>query len=340
MSIRLFRPFYQVLLRAYEDTSRETGVKSAGLIEKLSERYDFDDPETRIPYRDVYRLLDAAIDDTGDPGLGLHAAELIEPGDLDVVFYVASCSADLSQAIGSLSRYFTLVNETAVVSLNVEGDRAAWIFRTADGVEGHLAANEYVLAATVISTRRLFQQEDGAPLEVHFTHPQPEDISEHRRIFRAPLRFDAADNCLFFPAGFLSVPLPGADSHLYAILKSHADRLLEELPSADRFTERVRELLVAELRGGNPNLDNIAHKLGTSPSTLRRRLADEGTTHRELLDDVRRRLALRYLGQNELILSEIAFLLGFSHENAFRKAFRRWTNRSPAEFRQRASPTR
>ena len=122
-----------------------------------------------------------------------------------------------------------------------------------------------------------------------------------------------------------------------AILQSHADRLLEELPSADRFSDRMREMLVSRLRGGNPNLDYVAHKMGASPSTVRRRLAEEGTTHRELLDDVRRRLALRYLGQNELILSEIAFLLGFSHENAFRKAFKRWTGKSPAEFRQRSS---
>ncbi len=335
MSIRLFRPFYQVVANALEDGSREIGTRGAELLQKLSERYDFDDPDTRIPFADVYQLLDAATEDTGDRCLGLHAAELVEPGDLDVVYYVASCSADFGQAVGTLARYFSLVNETAVASLQVQGERALWTFGTAEGVPGHQAATDYVLATTMLSSRRLLQIPDAVPLEVHFAYPLPEDTSEHERIFGAPLYFEAADNCMIFPAMALPLPLPGADSNLCAILQSHADRLLEELPSADRFTDRVRELLVGELRGGNPNIDNIAHKLTTSPSTLRRRLADEGTTHRELLDDVRRRLALRYLGQNELILSEIAFLLGFSHENAFRKAFRRWTGKSPAEFRQR-----
>jgi AraC-like DNA-binding protein len=340
MSVRLFRPFYAAIAKAYRERGNSVGQSAAFLLQEQSERWNFADPETRIPYQEVYRLLDAAIADTADTQLGLHAAELIEPQDLHVLYYAASSCANLEQAAQTLSRYFKLVNESGVFGLRVDGDRAVWEFTTAPGVEPHYASTEYVLAATLISTRRMMKTEEGALIEVRFTHPRPADTREHERIFRAPLRFDAEENAFIFPAEFLQAPVPGADTHLCAILQSHADRMLAELPSTDRFGDQVRELVLAELRGGNPNLDRIADCLGASPSTVRRRLAEEGTTHRELLDDLRRRLALRYLEQDDLILSEIAFLLGFSHENAFRKAFKRWTGKSPAGFRKGSRTTK
>jgi AraC-like DNA-binding protein len=78
-----------------------------------------------------------------------------------------------------------------------------------------------------------------------------------------------------------------------------------------------------------------------SVATLRRRLGDEGTTHSELLDEVRRELAAKYLGDMSLAISEVAFLLGFSHVTAFYKAFRRWSNGvTPAEFRAQSTGRR
>ncbi len=334
MSIRLFHPFYKVLLQAYEDPNRKVGDRGVNLVAQLSERWDFDDPETRLPYGLVHELLQASIEDTGDPCIGLHAAELLEPQNFDVVYYACSCCSDLREAIDTLSRYFTLINETATLSLQVQGDTAIWTYQPREGIETHYAATDFVLACVQLTAWRIVGGREAGPLEVHFTYPEPEDTSEYRRIFHAPVNFGASHNGFLFPADFLDFPLPGADSHLRTILRSHAERLLQKLPRTDRFSDRVRELVVAELRGGSPGLEHIANKLAISARTLRRRLAQEGTTHRELLDGLRRDLALRYVGQEGLIVSEIAFLLGFSHENAFRKAFKRWTGKSPAEFRQ------
>ena len=77
-----------------------------------------------------------------------------------------------------------------------------------------------------------------------------------------------------------------------------------------------------------------ARSLQMSPRTLGRRLQHEGTTFKHLLDDLRRRMALRYVDGQELGLSEIAFLLGFSQTAAFHRAFKRWTAQTPLEYRR------
>jgi AraC-like DNA-binding protein len=124
-----------------------------------------------------------------------------------------------------------------------------------------------------------------------------------------------------------------ANPGMRAAYELHASRLLEQLRPSDTLTSRVRQLLVEQLRAGNVGMDTIATKVAMSTSTLRRRLAEEGTTHTTLLDELRSELAEKYLTDPALAIGEIAFLLGFSHVTAFYNAFRRWRGTTPAEFR-------
>jgi AraC-like DNA-binding protein len=127
---------------------------------------------------------------------------------------------------------------------------------------------------------------------------------------------------------------------LHDVILGHAEKMLTELPPARQLTERVRNAIVAELAGGNPSVTHIAPRLHMSPRTLERKLEREGTTFSVLLDDLRKRLALRYVGGNDLELAEIAFLLGFARTTGFHRAFKRWTGETPLHYRRtrRATP--
>jgi AraC-like DNA-binding protein len=98
--------------------------------------------------------------------------------------------------------------------------------------------------------------------------------------------------------------------------------------------DRVRATIRRELAGGDPSLDQVARELGTSRRSLQRRLADENLTYAQVLDDVRSTMARAYLAQRELSIAEVGYLLGFSEQSSFTRAFRRWTGVSPAEFRR------
>src|SRR5439155_26274861 len=131
-------------------------------------------------------------------------------------------------------------------------------------------------------------------------HAAPADGTEHARVFGAPVRFGAPRNGITFDVALLARPVVRADPALSAILDRHAQEILRRLPPVGSFSQRVRALLAAELRGGNPALEPIAQKLGVSERTLRRRLKDEDTSLTDLLDELRRELAIRYVEERAM----------------------------------------
>jgi AraC-like DNA-binding protein len=321
------RPFIELL------RERGLGIESPAIGPGS---VSLDDPDARIPHVAAMSLLSVAVRGTGDPALGLHAAEKIRPGDFDVLEFAARSSGTLGEALATVFRYLRLLHDTADFALEPEGDHHVIRFRLTGGLALPPAAAELVVATLVVVGRRIAGA-DLVPVEARFVHPAPPDTSEYSRVFRCPVRFDASDNALAIPTSHLTLPMPAADPTLKAFLDKTARQLLEKLPppGENSWGERVEQVLVTNLRGGEPSLEGIARELGVSSRTLRRRLQEEGTQYRHLLDALRSSLARRYLAENRLSIADVSFLIGFSEPSAFHKAFKRWTGRSPAEFRRR-----
>jgi len=193
--------------------------------------------------------------------------------------------------------------------------------------------------ATLIVTGRLVTGRDEAPKEVLFAHAAPADTREHARVLRCKVTWGAPRTALVFDTELLERPFSHASPVLSATLEQHAERLLAELSTSRTYATRVREHLIAALQAGETSAEHVARRLRASERTLRRRLQDEGATFSDLLADVRRELALRYLDDPALSVDEIAFLLGFSTGSAFRRAFRRWTGVTPSEQRAARAAT-
>ena len=177
---------------------------------------------------------------------------------------------------------------------------------------------------------------DAEGMEVWFAHAAPDYASEYARVIEIPYRFDARCYAIVGSAALLDRPLPKADSRLCELLEQHAEELLARLPAGDAFEDRVRKQIASLLPSGETHADRVAETLGVSTSTLRRRLREAGTSHRQLLDAVRCDLACSALLGKDVSVNEVAFLLGFSDASAFHKAFRRWTGQSPSEFARAA----
>ena len=126
-----------------------------------------------------------------------------------------------------------------------------------------------------------------------------------------------------------------ADPVLAGVLDRHAAELLARLPATDSFLANARHAVRQEFQAGDPTMARVARRLGVTPSTLRRRLLDSGTTFRSLRDDLRLELAQIYLRDRSLSIQEVAFLLAFRDVSAFYKSFRRSLGTTPAEYRER-----
>jgi AraC-like DNA-binding protein len=293
-----------------------------------------DDPDGRIPHDLALSLWGEAVRRSGDDGFGMHAAEQIRPGAFDVLDYAVRSSATLGEGLQRLIRYHRILHDAAAVRLRLEADRAHLTHELPGdypALPRHVA--EFIVGAWIVVARQATGV-DVAPLEVSFRHAAPADISEHRRLFRATVRFHAAVNGLVLPSALLDRPLVKADAGLCAVLERHVRELVEKIPRVESLGDRVRQLVAQDLSTGVRGAEQVAERLHMSSRSLQRLLRADGTSYTELVDALRHELAARYLGEARLAIAEVAFLLGFSEASAFHRAFRRWTGTTPAAYRR------
>jgi AraC-like DNA-binding protein len=332
MSTRLVVPIVHYLER--------TGWPADPLLARAElSRSELASPGARVPHARVMRFWELAAAETGDRQLGLHVARHVEPGVMDLIEYLARCSATLGEALERTSAYFRLLHDR--VSFLVERSGEQVILRNAvpPGLPTTPVYVENALAATLVMARRMTRQ--PIPVDaVFFRHAAPPQTAEYCELFGGPVTFGAPADAALIPRACLDAPLLQADSALASILERHVQLLLGSGPPGPRLQDRVARLLGAQLAGGELEAAQIARRLGMSPRTLRRLLRAEGSSFRELLTEVRRALALRYLQDPQVPLGEVAFLVGFTDASAFHRAFRRWTGRPPGAFRAAAAAAR
>ncbi len=293
-------------------------------------------PDTRLPTRQALSLLQAAIEVSGDENLGLKLSQLYEAGVFTVLDYLAHSSATLREAIDRMCRYERIHQNGWRTTLRVEATKATLGQDVLLPFVPPPQVAENSLANLLMIGRNLTGR-PLTPIEVWFKHAKPRDTREHERVFGCPIRFSAETDALIFDRGWLDLPLSNANPALAETLERHARDLLDKLARGDSLSDRVRRQLSALLPDGSIGLDRIARELDMSARTLQRRLNDEGTSLKELLEQLRIELSLRYLAEPTLGIEDVALLLGFSDSRAFRRAFKRWKSMSPTQHRRRAA---
>jgi AraC-like DNA-binding protein len=170
---------------------------------------------------------------------------------------------------------------------------------------------------------------------IHVTHSAPSYRGEYERIFRVPVTFGAKWNAMLVDEQWMHHRVQLQPRYVFGVLSERADALLKELESSKSTRGRVEALLMPVLHKGDANMDAIAGKMGMSRQTLFRRLKEEDVTFEKVLDELRHRLALAYLGNNKVSVHQCAYLTGFSDPAAFSRAFKRWTGATPGAFREK-----
>jgi len=329
ISIRLMWPFVQLI-------GGDPRVLKF-LMERGLQLRELTSADTRIAHGVAMELLARGVEYRKDPALGLKAAALFAPADLHVLDYVARTCANLRQAAQNATRFLRLMNSAAETVLEEKGDTATWHFHIVDGVRLPPAANDFE-TAVFLKLATHYTGIHEAPLEVHLAHAEPTDAAEYERVFQVAPHMNMPHNAIVFRRAHLETPMLMADPGLHAAFKMQAALLLERTARLEGDLGQVRATLLANLPRGRLTAEAVAKELAMSSSTLRRRLADEGTSLNKLVDELRQELVRDYLSDPKLAISEIAFLLGYSHPTGFFKAFSRWFDGvTPAELRAKMS---
>ncbi len=197
---------------------------------------------------------------------------------------------------------------------------------------------EHVLASWVIYARNFlnFDPHDA----VWFEHAAPEDsalLTSYADIFGVDVHFNQPANGLRIREDKLDIPLPQANEQLLQMLLDHAAKLMSEMTQNQRMTDQVKSLLRLMLKQQPPSSEVIAEKLGVSSRTLQRKLVEEGTHYKDVLNDLRLELALYFLKNTDLSLENIAYELGYRESRSFYRSFKQWTGRTAGSYRQEQS---
>ena len=315
-------------------------IKDAGIDpRKFFESLDLDPAvfspaEGFIPCSTFARVLDSAAELSGDSSFGLRFGARSNPKNIGALAYAVLNSPTVAAAFEIGARYIHLHNEAAQVTFRQENNfrYLCYSLKLLD-FEKPRHFIEYGMAAA-LNTLRVMVGSQWSPREVHFAHDEPPRSSLHLELFRAPVIFASFDNAIVMESEFCRQPIPAADPNLFKVLNRYLDRVLSEVPKADQRLEGIRRKIAEAIKAGTPNLGQVAKAMACSPRTLQRQLVTCGTDFRSLLDDTRKRLALAYLKDSENTLTQIAFLLGYSEGSAFNRSFKRWTGKTPWDYRR------
>jgi AraC-like DNA-binding protein len=290
------------------------------------------DPDERVHVSAVNSLLDVALQLTGDPLLGLKATERLSAGDVGIFDFIMSSARTVRAALESAARYMRLLNDSAEWKLELEGDRV--LVRLESSVRLAAAAEDFGLVGLIRNQSPNWPDGMLEELDVWLAHAPPDDLSPYEeRLGAARLHFHSPLTGFGFPARFLELPLRNPDPRLHDVLCRYGESSLAALPQAESVTEKVRHFIVEQLASGNFSLEHAARRMRMSSRTLGRRLAEEGTTFKQLVDEARKSVALRLVAGHDLGLSEVALLAGFTETPSFYRAFRRWTGMTPSQYR-------
>lgn len=305
----------------------------ASAIRHLPGLGTLDDPDGRVSEQTAEAAWRLAASLTRDAALGVHVAESLPRGAIDLIEYAVRSSASLRLGLERLARYGRVLSDRVAARLEPTDAGLLLIFDVGTSVLAPARA-EFGLAAALKLARDVTGIEI-VPGNVSFAHDQPGDISEHRRFFRGPLRFGAGANTMILSAADVARPLPGADAALSAIVRRRLEKALQEpaLPPPATLSARVRRMLVEDLGQTALTADSVAKALAMSRRTLTRRLGEEGISFREILDDVREELARALLQDRSQSIADVAFFLQYSEPTAFHRSFRRWTGQTPQAYR-------
>jgi AraC-like DNA-binding protein len=295
---------------------------------------DLSNPLNEINLNQYCLLFEEAAKNTGHDSFGLDFGAQFQPEQLGAIGYAAIASPTLSAALRNMEYYFSVHQGQSSFGLIQEEDVIWLSYRILDERIRHRRQDAELSIGMFRNIFRRALGADWAPLEIRFEHEKPENFTEHEKIFNAPIMFGRRTNAFAFRRSDLAKKMPDQDPYLFAIIEGFLKSRSKLSTSIEDFATVVRNQIKLHLGDCALNLTTIAKIMGYTESSFQKELKETGVNFNDLLRAARQELALHYIKDKNIPLTEVAFLLGYSELSAFSRAFRAWTGLSPQLYRR------
>lgn len=300
-------------------------LRDAGLPENT-----LDNLQGLVSYRRFLKLLKLSAARSGDPLFGLKLGLSQGVSIFGPILYLLNNARTVGEALTELKQYFHLHMGAAHVEVSAYGDQIQLAYRVLD--PGQPGINQGAELALGVG-RKLLQTlmgENWQPHPMLLEHARQAPLTAYQKLLGVSPRFNSDTTALLLKPAELELPLSQADPTLHRLIREHLDTLqnLTDLELPGYVSNLLRDLLPQ----GRVTVDHIARCMAMSRRTLQRRLSDSGTSFQAVLDETRQKMALRYLRDSTLQVTQLSDLLGYADLSAFSRAFTRWFGMPPSRW--------
>lgn len=317
--------------------TQQKGVDTELLCKRVGLKAEMlQNPDGFLPIAQVQELWKEAIFMTGDEFLPLHIGEMVNTISVGILAYVMMHCPTLGKALEKLCQYQDIVCDASKTSMFIQNEN---VYLTISEPCEDISSIRYAFESTLSIYNSAIHGMLGQtiPLKaVHFEFPAySPTIDEHRRVFKgAEIIFGSNFSGLVFEKKYLEMPILNANPNLFSLFENHAQSILKGLKPENSLKEKIKKEILFGLKGEEPNLPLVAKNLGIGVRSIQTKLKEEGATFQQLLDEIRRDLALKHLKEDKLSTTDISYLLGYSEPSVFFRSFKKWTGQTPTVYRK------
>ena len=325
------------LLKALLDFSAARGADTDAMLKSMDLSEDlFRDENFRVPVEAMTRAWNEISRRIDDRFLGLHFGEAFGiHGERHFLFALMKNCRTLKEALESLIRYHRLMTDIVQPRLSVRGADAVIEVESAvpgEMVGRHVSESVMSLLATVLHD---IAGGDLVFTGVNFTHEGPGDTGEYERIFSLKPVFNSSGNNVMIRKDELDRAFPLAHREFHGLIRHYAEVLDKQAFDSGALTEDDVLLFLKKniLDGKEHSLGAVSRHLKLGARQVQNRLRNEGTSYQVLLDEARKDISLHLIREKDVLLIDIAFMLGYSDQSSFNRAFKKWTGGPPKKLK-------
>jgi AraC-like DNA-binding protein len=292
-------------------------------------------PATRVSLNQIVECYRNAVRLSSDPRFAYQTGLRFHLSSYGMFGFAILSSMNFRQTMNFAVKYHALATPSADISFKEADHCGIWTISPVPHPRVDADLYKFLVELQLgihVSLHRDVMGPPFVPREVHLTYGSPQSAQFYPDLFGCSVLFGRSENKILFDAHWLDAVPKLGNEITYAGVRALCDELMDELQLSTGLVGKVRQVLMINLMRPT-SFEAVAGHLGMSPRTLRRKLSDEGTSFRELIDELRMYMAIKYLRDTTLTIEDVAYSLGFSDAANFRHAFRRWTKAAPHQFR-------
>lgn len=323
-------------LAAVFDTLVSQGLSTAEILRGIDITPEqVHSPKTRISLTQLTGAYQNAIRLSADRHLPYRIGATIHISTYGMYGYALLCCPDFRKAMEFAAKYHALAAPLAAIEFSEERSGAAWNIEPTANAVADRRLYRFIAELQIgvhISLMRDIMGAGFMPREISLAYPQANDFGLTAELVGCEVRHAQPANRILFDTKWLDQPATLGNRTTYPAILALCDELLDDLKLRTGAAGKIRAILLRDI-ADPPTFAATAKLLHVSTRSLRRQLQQQGLSFRALHDEIRTQLALRYLSNTDMANEDIALALGFSDAANFRRAFHRWTNKSPSEVR-------